>query len=95
MDITTKIEFISKFVRNFNNEAENYEEFFVFNDLGVPLAIMAHNDMVTLKDVGVDIINETYTSLCETIGVKDDKDFSDFKEFIKKSIIKVDLERLA
>jgi hypothetical protein len=43
------------------------KEFFEYNDLGVPVAIAMSANAVTLTKVGVDIIEETWLQLFDTV----------------------------
>jgi hypothetical protein len=64
--IETKARIIAEFTalqvpRNAN------KEFFEYNDLGVPVAIAMSANAVTLTEVGVDIIEETWLQLFDTV----------------------------
>lgn len=67
MDNRTKAEILVQFTQdNFNDEV--YEDFFDYNDLGIPLSIAIMQDMVILTDSGEELINETWKELCELFG---------------------------
>jgi uncharacterized metal-binding protein len=86
MDITTKANIVAEFGAD-NAENNNYEDFFIYNDLGIPMCVMLINDMVTITPVGAEIIEETYTMLCEIVGVDKEKDFKDYDSWNKKANI--------
>jgi hypothetical protein len=59
MEIKDKATILVEFVQaNFSDP--RFEEFFDYNDLGLPLAIAVENELCTLNDKGTEVINETY-----------------------------------
>lgn len=62
-DKVTKAKIIQEFTIE---ESANvvWEEWFSNNDLGVPLAILYANDFVSLRPVGEEILEETWSNLC-------------------------------
>ena len=63
MDNRTKAEILVQFTQDEFNSGD-YEEFFDYNDLGVPLAIAINNDLVILTDAGEQLLDETWKDLC-------------------------------
>ena len=51
---------------NFNDEV--YEDFFDYNDLGIPIAIALTQEMIILTDKGDALIDETWNELCQLFG---------------------------
>jgi hypothetical protein len=84
MDTTTKARFIEDFVGDYGKD-EQYRDFFIYNDLGVPLALMINGKMVTPLVEGIDIINETYIMLCDILEVDKDKEYTEYSDFIEDS----------
>jgi hypothetical protein len=67
MDNRTKAEILVQFTQdNFNDEL--YEDFFDYNDLGIPMAIAVIQEMVILTDSGEQLLEETWLELCELFG---------------------------
>jgi hypothetical protein len=69
MDNRTKAEILVQFTiaqDNFNDEV--YEDFFDYNDLGIPMSIAVMQDMVILTDKGEELLQETWEELCELFG---------------------------
>ena len=67
MENITKAEILVQFTQdNFNDEV--YEDFFDYNDLGIPIAIALTQDMVILTNKGEELIEETWKELCELFG---------------------------
>ena len=63
MDNRTKAEILVQFTQDHFN-SEEYDDFFDYNDLGVPLAIAINNDLVILTDAGEQLLDETWKDLC-------------------------------
>ena len=63
MDNRTKAEILVQFTQDEFNSGE-YDEFFDYNDLGIPLSIAITQDMVILTDAGEQLLEETWTELC-------------------------------
>jgi hypothetical protein len=67
MDNESKAEILVEFTQdNFNDEV--YEDFFDYNDLGIPIAIALTQEMVVLTNKGEELIEETWKELCELFG---------------------------
>jgi hypothetical protein len=63
MDNRTKAEILVQFTQDEFNSGE-YDDFFDYNDLGIPLSIAITQDMVILTDVGEELLEETWKDLC-------------------------------
>ena len=63
MDNRTKAEILVQFTQDHFN-SEEYDEFFDYNDLGIPMSIAITQDMVILTDAGEQLLEETWTELC-------------------------------
>lgn len=63
MDNRTKAEILVQFTQDEFNSGE-YDEFFDYNDLGIPLSIAITQDMVILTDSGEELLDETWKDLC-------------------------------
>ena len=50
-----KAEIIFDFINAYRND-EAFDDFFSFNDLGVPMAVMIVNELITLTDKGLEVI---------------------------------------
>jgi hypothetical protein len=86
MELITKAEIIQEFVQNWVNDYR-FEEYFEYNDLGIPLAVLYLNEAVLLKEEGKNILNETYAMLCDTLGIDKEESFLDYEDFIEESDI--------
>lgn len=63
MDNRTKAEILVQFTQDHFNSGE-FDEFFDYNDLGIPLSIAITQDMVILTDDGERLLDETWLELC-------------------------------
>jgi hypothetical protein len=50
---------------------EEFQDFVEYNDMGLPLAFMASEDLATPRSRGIAIINETFELLLSTLEVED------------------------
>jgi acyl carrier protein len=60
----TKAQIIVEFTQD-NLQSGEHNDFFDYNDLGVPLAIAIIQDMVDLTDSGLIVFEETWSDLCQ------------------------------
>lgn len=58
---------------------EFWSEFFAYNDLGLPLAYAAAENLIELDQDGERYIDETYSLLCGLLGVDSDEQFDDLE----------------
>ena len=63
MDNRTKAEILVQFTQDEFNLG-NYDDFFDYNDLGIPMSIAITQDMVILTDAGEQLLEETWIELC-------------------------------
>ena len=63
MDNRTKAEILVQFTQDHFNSGE-YDDFFDYNDLGIPMSIAITQDMVILTDAGEQLLEETWIELC-------------------------------
>ena len=59
-----KAQIIVEFTQDYFNGGE-YEDFFDYNDLGTPLAVAITQEMADLTDSGREVLEETWTNLCD------------------------------
>jgi ribosomal protein L37E len=52
-------------------DAEDFEEFFEYNDLGLPLAYVLDNDMAVPNKKSHEFVNETFDLLLEQLEIED------------------------
>lgn len=60
-----------------------YNDFFDYNDLGLPLAVAVDSDLCTLNEKGLQILNETYDLLCEELGADKDEEYEFIDELLE------------
>lgn len=69
MDNKVKAEIVTDFTKMFAG-LEVYQDFFEYNDLGVPLAIAVESDLCELNDKGIEVLDETYSELLKAVGAE-------------------------
>jgi hypothetical protein len=74
MDNRTKAEILVQFTQDEFNSGE-YDEFFDYNDLGIPMAIAVTQDMVILTDSGEQLLDETWKELCLLFEANPDDEY--------------------
>ena len=84
MEIKDKAILLVEFIQaNFTNP--KFNEFFDYNDLGLPLAVAFENDLCTLNDKGTEVLNETYNLMLDEYGVDKDKTYETLDDIIEDS----------
>jgi hypothetical protein len=82
MDSKTKAKIITDFLMR-NAEEEKYDDFFDYNDLGLPLAVAFNANICILNNEGETILKETYNLLCDELGADSEKEFKDLDELLQ------------
>jgi hypothetical protein len=83
MDNRTKAEILVQFTQDEFNSGE-YEEFFDYNDLGIPLSIAITQDMVILTDSGEELLEETWKELCLLFDANPDDEYESIDDLTTK-----------
>ena len=66
MELKDKAEIIVQFTQEFIGD-ENFDDWFDYNDLGVPLAVGIVNNLIILTQDGIKLFNETWENLCNEL----------------------------
>ena len=69
-DFSNKMQILGEFYFTYRDDKE-LKEFIQFNDLGLPLAYLASEDLCTVTEEGTQYINETWTLLLASLGIED------------------------
>jgi hypothetical protein len=83
MDNRTKAEILVQFTQDEFNSGE-YDEFFDYNDLGIPLSIAITQDMVILTDSGEELLEETWKELCLLFDANPDSEYESIDDVTAK-----------
>ena len=83
MDNRTKAEILVQFTQDYFNSGE-YDEFFDYNDLGIPLSIAITQDMVILTDSGEQLLEETWKELCLLFEANPDDEYESIDDLTTK-----------
>ena len=79
-DFTNKIKILGAFYSNYK-ENEELQEFFEFNDVGMPLAYLASEGLCEVSNDGKKYIAESWDILLAFLGIED-IGFNDLEEFL-------------
>ena len=74
MEIKNKAKVLVQFTQEHIN-GNDYDEFFDYNDLGIPLAIAINNELVVLTEKGTDLFDETWKDLCLLFDADPDDEY--------------------
>ena len=80
-----KAQIIVEFTQRFFSDFE-YGDFFDYNDLGTPLAIAITQDMADLTESGREILEETWTNLCELFDVDETLSYEQIEDLMSEDI---------
>lgn len=81
MDNKIKAEIITDFVVR-NSEETKYDDFFAYNDLGIPLSVAFNAGLCTLNNEGNNMLDETYNLLCAELEVDPEQDYEDLDDLL-------------
>ena len=81
MDNKSKAEILVQFTQD-NYMTGEYDEFFDYNDLGIPLAIAVNQDMVILTDEGESCLEETWKDLCLLFDANPDDEYESIDDLM-------------
>ena len=83
MDNRTKAEILVQFTQDEFNSGE-YDEFFDYNDLGIPMSIALTQDMIILTDSGEALLEETWKELCLLFDANPDDEYESIDDLTTK-----------
>jgi hypothetical protein len=65
----------------------NLNEFRKYNDIGLPLAYLIHQDLVEVKgEQSLKYIEDTWRMLCESLELDPDKEYKDSDDFLAHQV---------
>jgi hypothetical protein len=67
----SKADILSELWLGYKND-QNFEDFFAYNDLGLPLAYAISNGIVKATDTANKFIDETFTLLLASLEIEDE-----------------------
>ena len=87
MEAIHKADIIMEFVQR-KADVGVFDDFFAYNDLGIPLAVALKSDLCELNEHGAEVLEETYLMLLTELGIDDlDKEYKDLDEILEDSDI--------
>lgn len=72
--IETRTDILADFYIEYKGDSQ-FEDFFSYNDLGLPLSYALSTGMVKGTDIANNFINETFDLLLEVLGITEDTGF--------------------
>lgn len=69
--LESKADILAELWLGYKND-QNFEDFFAYNDLGLPLAYAISNGIVKATDMSNRFINETFTLLLASLEIEDE-----------------------
>lgn len=82
-EFNDRVAILAKLWIDFSNDP-NFEEFFNYNDLGMPLAYALDNDIVVANEKTHGFINETFDLLLAGLELED-TGFTDLNDLLNES----------
>lgn len=79
-----KVSILAELWIDYRND-ENYQEFFEYNDLGLPLAYAVDNAIVESTEVAAKYIEETFDLLLSALDIEEDHGFESIDELLDSS----------
>ena len=83
MDNSAKAEILVQFTQDYFNSGE-YDEFFDYNDLGIPMSIALDQEMIILTDKGEQLLEETWKELCLLFEADPDNEYESIDDLTTK-----------
>ena len=81
MDNSKKAEILVQFTQDYFNSGE-YDEFFDYNDLGIPMSIALDQEMIILTNKGEELLQETWKGLCLLFEANPDEEYESIDDLI-------------
>lgn len=69
-DFSKRVEILGEFYFTYRDDVE-LKDFIYFNDLGLPLAYLASEELCEVSEDGVQYINQTWDILMTSLGIED------------------------
>lgn len=84
-DFNIRSAILAELWMNFRDDA-NLQDFFEYNDLGLPLAYVINTELAMPTETGKIYVNETFDLLCAAIGVDPEGDYVTLNDMFSKGI---------
>lgn len=81
MDTKQKAEILIQFTQDYFDD-ERFDDFFNYNDLGIPLAVAVYKDLINFTQEGLELFNETWNNLCELFNADPNEEYEDIEDLI-------------
>ena len=65
-----------------NNLQDKYAEWYLYNDVGMPLAVAVAHGLCSPTEMGVAVIEETYSLLCEELDINPNDKYESLEDIL-------------
>jgi hypothetical protein len=79
----SKIAVLADFYLNYRDQAP-YKDFAEYNDIGLPLAYVIHQNLVETNPEGRAFIEETYELLCSAMDIDSEHQYECFEDMLNE-----------
>lgn len=86
-----KIAVLSDLYYNYRDQ-DPYKEFAEYNDIGLPLAYVVHNNLAEIGPEGRVFIEETYDLLCSAMDINPEEEYHSFEDMLNEHSMKTEEE---
>ena len=80
MEYIDKANILVEFTQDFFTTGD-YDDFFDYNDLGIPMALALTQDMIILTKDGEELLEETWADLCKLFDADPKEHYDSFYDF--------------
>lgn len=86
MNLQDRIILLNEFAAQYiDDEDLDLQNFFKFNNLGIPFAIGITNEYIKLEKAGEFILEESWQSLCDFLDIDPDDEYENIYDLIESS----------
>ena len=82
-DFSNKVSILAELWMNYRDDDE-MEDFFEYNDIGLPLAYFIHTELVKSSDDAVAYVEETFNLLCAALNVDLDGTYKNLHDMFEQ-----------
>jgi len=82
IDFNRICDILSELWTGYKND-NRFQDFFEYNDIGLPLAFAISEKIIVPTDTAETYIKETWVLFCESLGLDSDEDYSELDEMFE------------
>lgn len=80
-EFNTKLEILSDLWMNYRDD-KALEDFFEYNDIGLPLAYIVNTELATISDTGMIYVNETFNIFCAALEIDPEGEYESLQQML-------------